>query len=347
MNIVLDYIDNFAHTDAIGAYTGAVTSITLLTGENTYAIRAERRRWIDEFSKKHGADNIVRLDGKGLTIRELLDEVGVMPFLAEKRLVIVDGVPKATKEEVQALEASIHPATVLLFVDPSPDKRLGGTKQLFVIAATKEFATVKGQKLLQWISSEAQRLGMSLGRGAAELLVERLGDDQGSILTELEKLSMAVQGRPLSPEDVDVQTIPTDEGVVWTMTDLVSAGRKKEALAYAKRLLERGSDAYGLWAILLSMLKNVLLVRAAVDDRLSSPRDIAERTGVHPFALRSLQSYAASCSRMELERAVRWAVESDVQLKTGGYRATDEAPQEIQALIDRFLTTMPSGVRLG
>ena len=74
-----------------------------MTGENLYALRGEKRRWIDEFSKKHGPENIVRVDGKGLTVRILLDEVGVMPFLAEKRLVIVDGVPKSTKEEIQAL----------------------------------------------------------------------------------------------------------------------------------------------------------------------------------------------------------------------------------------------------
>ena len=313
-----------------------------MTGENAYALLAEKRRWIEEFSKKHGPDNIVRLDAKGLTIRDLLDEVGVMPFLSEKRLVIVDGVPKSTKEEMQALEASIHPATVLLFADPAPDKRLGGVKQLMAIAAAKTFPAVKGPKLLQWIGAEAQRLGMAMERGAAELLVERLGDDQGAIATELEKLRFAVAGRALTPEDVDLHTIPTDEGVVWTMTDLVSAGKKKEALSYARRLLERGSDAYGLWAILLSMLKNVVLVRAAVDDKMTSPKDIAERTGIHPFALRSVQSYASACRREELEGMVSWAVESDVQLKTGGYRATDESPQELHALIERFLLRMPS-----
>ena len=316
-----------------------------MTGENAYALLAEKRRWIEEFSKKHGPDNIVRLDAKGLTIRDLLDEVGVMPFLSEKRLVIVDGVPKSTKEEMQALEASIHPATVLLFADPAPDKRLGGVKQLMAIAAAKTFPAVKGPKLLQWIGAEAQRLGMAMERGAAELLVERLGDDQGAIATELEKLRFAVAGRALTPEDVDLHTIPTDEGVVWTMTDLVSAGKKKEALSYARRLLERGSDAYGLWAILLSMLKNVVLVRAAVDDKMTSPKDIAERTGIHPFALRSVQSYASACRREELEGMVSWAVESDVQLKTGGYRATDESPQELHALIARFLARMPAGRR--
>lgn len=313
-----------------------------MTGENLYALQAEKRRWIDEFSKKHGADNIVRLDGKRLTIRELLDEVGVMPFLSEKRLVIVDGVPKSSKEEIQALEQSIHPATVLLFVDPAPDKRLGGVKHLASVATPKAFPPLKGPKLLQWIATEAERLGMTMEHGSAETLVERLGDDQGAIATELSKLSIAVGTKVLTSADIDLHTIPTDEGVVWTMTDLVSAGKKKESLAYARRLLERGSDAYGLWSILLSMLKNVVLVRAAVDDRITSSKDIAERTGVHPFALRSLQPYAASCSKADLAKAVAWAVESDVQLKTGGYRATDEAPQELHALIQTLLVRMPA-----
>lgn len=340
------YVQTHAETTPVCQPKGtirSVTTITLMTGDNPYALRTEKRRWIDEFSKKYGADNIVRLEGKGLTVRELMDEVGVMPFLSEKRLVIVDGVPKASKEEIHALETAIHPATVLLFVDPAPDKRLGGVKRLIEIAAVKTFAPLKGPKLAQWIAEEARRMGASFGPGAAEALVEQLGDDQEALFSELGKLAIATGDRPITVEDIDVHTIPTDEGVVWTMTDLVSAGKKKEALRYARRLLDRGSDAYGLWAILLSMLKNVLLVRAALDDGLSQGRDIAERTGVHPFALRSLQPYAARCALADLARSVAWATEADVRLKTGGYRATDEAPQELHALIERFLANMPAG----
>ena len=191
-----------------------MASITLLTGDNLYALRTEKKRWMDEFAKKHGADNIVRLDGKGLTVRSLLDEVGVMPFLSEKRLVVVDGVPKSTKEEITALETSIHPATVLLVVDPSPDKRLGGVKQLMAVAATKDFPSIRGPKLTQWVASEAVRLGVSFAPRAAEAMVERLGDDQEALATEIAKFSVGIQGRPVTVEDVDLHTIPTDEGAV-------------------------------------------------------------------------------------------------------------------------------------
>lgn len=319
-----------------------MASITLFTGDNPYALRMEKKRWIEEFTKKFGEDTVVRVDGKGLAVRDLLDEVGVMPFLAEKRMVVVDGVPKSTKEEIQALENAIHPATVLLVVDAAPDKRLGGVKRLMETATVKTFPPLRGPKLAQWVAEEAASLGASFARGAHEALLERVGEDQEALSTELAKLSLAVRGRAITPEDVDLHSIPTDEGVVWTMTDMVSAGKKAEALAYARRLLERGSDAYGLWAILLSMLKNVVAVRAALDDGLSG-KDVADRTGVHPFALRSVQPYAAKCRAADLAAAVAWATEADVRLKTGGYRATDDAPQELHVLIERFLFAMPAG----
>lgn len=323
-----------------------MTSITLLTGENLYALHAEKKRWITEFTKKYGTDTIVRLDGKSVTVRTLMDEVGVMPFLVEKRLVIVDGVPKATKEEMQALETAIHPATVLLFVEAAPDKRLGGVKHLMSIATTKTFPPIRGPKLQQWMRDEAALHGVSLEPMALEMLVEQLGDDQALLASELAKLSLAVTSGTVRTEDIERHTIPTDEGVVWTMTDLIAAGKKREALRAVRRLIERGSDAYGLWAILLSLLKNVVLVRAAMDAGLRTSRDIAERTGVHPFALRSMQPYAARCSIEDLHAAVLWAVEADVRLKTGGYRATDESPQELHALLERLLLQMPgSGQR--
>ncbi len=312
-----------------------------MTGENLYGLRKEKLRWIDEFGKKYGQDAIIRLTGKDVTVRDLLDEVGVMPFLAEKRLVVVDGIPKATKEEMQALEGAVHPSTVLLVADSTPDKRLSGVKALIDIATVKTFPITKGKKLLPWIQSEAMSYGMSLAPGVAERLQEELGDDQDAIATELEKLSVAVMGRAVTLEDIERHTIPTDEGVVWTMSDLIAAGNQAGAIRYTRRLLDRGADAYGLWAILLSLVKNLTLVHAALEDHVTDPRAIAERTGIHPFALRSVQSYARRVKRESLKELVAWAAEADVRLKTGGYRATDESPQELHILIDQLLLRFP------
>lgn len=311
------------------------------TGENLHALREEKRRWIQEFVKKHGDENMSRLEGKNMTLGSLLDEVSMMPFLAERRLFVIEGVPKLSKEEVDALLAQIHPQVIVLFSDTKPDKRLAGTKQLLAKCEVKEFEPLKGARLADWVTDAAKKEGAQIEREARDALLEFLGEDQEALQTEIEKLAMFANGRSVTKADVERMTIPSDEGVVWKMTDLLSAGRKKDAAAFTRKMLERGGDAYGLWAILLSFLKNIVSVRMALDAGVVSSKEIAEETGVHPFALRSLQSYAQKIRRQELASFLRWAVESDIRLKTGQYRATDESPEELQALIDRFILTCP------
>lgn len=318
-----------------------MSNIYLFTGENAFLLREERRRWVGEFAKKYGEENSSRVDGSKTSVRDLLDEVAVMPFLAEKRLVVVEGVPKATKEEIQALAGQIHPQVLLLIVDPKPDKRTAGVKELVKIADVKDFAPLKGVQIRPWITSYAQSHGATFAPGGAEALYEFLGDDQDQIAQEIRKLALATAGRPITAQDVDLHVIPTDEGIIWKISDFLADGRKKDALAFSRRMIDRGGDAYGLWSILLNMLKNLTAVHAAMNAGYRSSKDLAEETGIHPFAVRSLQSHAQRVKPDHLAVFLSWSAGADRDLKTGAYRLTDGEQQELLALIDRFILTCP------
>ncbi len=313
----------------------------LFTGENAFLLRVEKRRWMQEFRRKHGDDNCAVLDGQKLTIRALLDDVAVLPFLAEKRLVVVDGVPKCTREEVQALAANIHPQVILLFCDAKPDKRGTGVKEMLSIADVKEFAPLKGKPLAAWTETYARDAGAPLEPAARDALLEYLGEDMDLLSQEIEKLALHANGKTITRMDIELMTIPSDEGIVWRMTDLLCEGSRTDALVYAKRMLDRGGDAYGLWAILLSMLKNLVLVRSAVQSGMTASKDIADATAVHIFALRSLLPYARRVQDAKMAAFLNWAVHTDRDLKTGIIRSTDEAPQEIRVLIDQFIMHAP------
>jgi DNA polymerase III subunit delta len=313
----------------------------LLTGENAHELLQEKLRWIHEFERKFGIENCARIDGSKTSIRDILDEVSVQPFLAEKRLIVVDGVPKASKEEIQNLATSVHPQNLLLFVDAKPDKRSGGVKELLASADVRTYQPKTGALLKQWINAYAAQLGIRLNDDALSLLVEFTGEDQAALAMEMEKLAAFKPGSSVTTADVESLGVPSEEGVVWKISDLLAAGSKQQALAYAHRLLDRGGDAYGLWAILTSMLKNLVAVHAAEDSGIRSAADIAEATGVHPFAVRSLLKHAQRTTSAQLAPFVSWAAEADIALKTGGIRATDEAPQEILALVDEFIIRCP------
>jgi DNA polymerase III delta subunit len=319
-----------------------VPSLFLLTGENTYALRGEKLRWMRQFSEKYGDENLTRLEGPKLSFRSLLDEISVAPFLAEKRMIAVEGVPKFSKEEMKMLEGQVHPQNLVLFVDPKPDKRLSGVKELMGIAEVKEFKPVVGAPLRQWIRSTVAEHGASIEPDAMESLIDMIGESQDQLEGELHKLSLHAQGKPITRKDAEEMVSPTDEGVVWKLTDLLSSGRRDNALRFAHKIIERGGDAYGLWAILLNLLKNTVAVHAEASAGTTDQKEISERTGLHFMAVRSLLGSARKLKKQDLLKMVEWAVEADKSLKTGGYRATDEAPEELRALVDRFLLSYPS-----
>ncbi len=318
-----------------------MSSLFFFTGENVHELREAKRRWIAQFIEKYGEDNMIRLDGSKTTFRDLLDEVSVAPFISPKRLVVLEGVMKASKEEIRMLPEHIHPDTIVLFADPKPDKRLAGTKELLAIAEVKEYKPLVGAQLQQWIKAQVAAEGSSIEPAAVSALLDMTGEDQDMLEQELKKLSLHATGKSITKADVEEMVDPSDEGVVWKLSDLLAAGRKQEALTYAHRLVERGGDAYGLWAILLNLLKNTVAVCGETAEGNSDQKSISENTGIHFMAIRSLMPLGRKLKEKDLRAMTAWTVEADKSLKTGGYRSTDESPEELLGLIDRFLLSFP------
>jgi len=158
-----------------------VGQIYLFTGQNAFALREERKAWRDRFAEKHGLHNLLEVDSSLVTWRTLLDEVGTAPFAAEKRLVMVMGIPRLEKEQVEMLPLEIHSSCILAFWEPKLDKRLGGTKALLALATVKECTPLTGNALRKWMEGYALAQGSVLQSAAADLLLSNVGEVQDTL----------------------------------------------------------------------------------------------------------------------------------------------------------------------
>jgi DNA polymerase-3 subunit delta len=314
-----------------------MSQLFLLTGENEYALWLEKLRWIEEFEHKHGPENLVRLRGSDLTFRALLDEVSVFPFLAAKRLVLIEGIPHFSREEVQGLPKVLHPDTVLVFLEPKLDRRLASVKELEKIVKVHEFPRLTVKALLSWVSSFARELGTAIAEDARMRLVEIVGEDQGVLAQELKKLSLFAHGREITCHDIEELALPSGEQEIWQLLNLLSQGNSREALAYTQGMITRGSSPQALWGSLLWMLESLVTVLAATIEDQRSPLKIAQQLGIPPPSARRLLPVAQKVPREALKGFLQEVTTADINLKTGGYRATAEAPEELLALIDRFI----------
>ena len=314
-----------------------MSQIYLFTGENNFLLRQKKRLWIDQFVEKHGDENLSRINARDTSFRALLDEVSVMPFIAKKRLVMVYGIPKCEKEEISTLSNHIHPDVLLLFVEQKLDKRLSATKELLKIAEVEECNSVIGNALRTWITKFTASLGGTVEPKAVEALIELLGEDQDLLSQELQKLTLYAKGRPVTAGDVEELVMCSGERQVWGLMDLIGQRKEDEALKYIQRLMQQGESAQGLWHIFLWMMSSLVPVASAVESGVTNPGAIAKQYGVSFGSARALLPIARKFSKEEIKNIVDQVIGFDIDLKTGGFRATEQEPHELQAIIDRSI----------
>jgi DNA polymerase-3 subunit delta len=315
----------------------ADTQIYLFTGENIFALTQEKRLWAERFRQKYGEENMTTLQGPQLTLRSLLDDISIAPFLSEKRLIFCSGIPKFDADEVEQMFEQIHPATLLVFVEPKPDKRLSAVKALLKTATVKEFPHLSEGQLLLWMQSFAKDQGLNLSRDQAQYIVDTAGEDEELLSHELEKLALFSRGKAVTLEEIRILVVPSGDKEIWTLTNLIAQKKKKEAMAYAKVLLQRGEDPFAVWNILLWMLRQLVSTWMAASEGDTNPASIAKNYSVPFPTAKTLLPLASSLKKESLLPFLDWAVDTDTQLKTGGYRATQESMEELITLIDRFI----------
>lgn len=338
--------------------------IHLFTGENAFALRGAVTRWVREFKERHGEANLTRVMAEKVRFADFLNEISTAPFIAERRLVIVKGIPsfftddteesgvrtkgsKKDESEMTLLLKEVHPHVVLLFIAPKPDRRLTFTKELIKAAQVQDFPLLKGEALLQWMRSLLRDLHAAADAPALAFLLETVGEDQMALSQELAKLALYARGRPVTREAVSLLAMPSAERTVWRLTDLLGEGRTQEAVSYVCELLRHGESAQGIWPILLWILTSLTQVVAALEKGTTSLQSIVEQTGVKFNAARSLlplarkvgSQHAVTLLRPLLDRVAR----ADIGFKTGTLGAGADPEEEVAAaVLERCLLAFPN-----
>ncbi|MFA6259235.1 MAG: DNA polymerase III subunit delta [Candidatus Peribacteraceae bacterium] len=315
----------------------------LFTGGNAYVLGMERDRWVKEFVQKHGEENLQVFSVEDAQCNVVMDAVAAAPFIAERRLVIVQGVPRWSAEDIDRIVHVQHPATVLLFIDQKPDKRLAGVKRLLKIARIHTFEPLRLPQLREWMAAYASEQGAGIEEAAIDALLQAVGEDQLRLAGELQKLTLLASDAIVRESHVYMAAFATGERQIWGMLDRLQAGNTAEAMAYVRMLTERGESPLSLWNIFVWMLTNLTLVAAAIEEGETNVGAIAKRVGVHPRSVQALMPLARRRSRAELADLVRRAAEYDIGLKTGVYQVSDRQSEEVLALLDRCMLACCTG----
>ncbi|NLX07557.1 MAG: DNA polymerase III subunit delta [Phycisphaerae bacterium] len=300
----------------------AAKSIYVIAGKDRYLKQAAAHDLQNSLLGEDEGMGLSTYDGKAVDIGTMLDELHTVPFLAPRRVVIIDDADKLISEERDLFEkyfAQPSQTGVLVLMCETWRSNTKLAKALPKIGQLITAEPKKGRELAQWVSSEAKRLGKNLPVNVAQSLVEVVGSDTGRIINELEKLSLFVGQRPtITLEDVEQLSGPTAEQSIFLINDLMAEGKAEEALTTLDRLMRNDRSAeYTMVGALAFSLRRLLKARALADAGYSL-RDIPRECGItYPGLADRFMAQVKRFTAAELKHLLAELAEADRASKTG------------------------------
>ena len=279
-----------------------------------------------------------QLDGPDVTPDGLREVCQTLPFLAEKRLVIVRGLlgrfetrqasgegprPERTPARDPApyaqVLANLPDTTIVILIEDSLPKSSALFKEVLGRATVKSFPMLKGTPLLQWVQARTREKGGSLSPEAAGLLCQLVGGNLWAMASEIDKLVLYAEGRRIEAEDVRTLVSSAQDISVFAMIDAIVDFKAEAAGQLLQQLLRRGAAP----AYLLFMLdRQFRMIVRAKELKAQGQSDGAVQTklGISAtFALERTLAQAGHYSMARLKHVYQQLLEADLSIKTGRF----------------------------
>lgn len=352
--------------------------IYYLCGPDGFTLQATVQRLLRGALPAEVADlNTTRLGGNEVTAEALRFACEATPFLADRRVVVVegffarfakarvraekgeprDGAPDSRKGErdagpadaVAAYLSQVPANTLLIFVEAELPPKTGPLARALAEAGAKQqfFPQLAGMPLVRWIRERAQTSGTSLAEGAAELLAGFIGGDLRTLANELSKLATYVgPGQSIDVEDIRTMVSQVAEANIFDCVDAIGQGDRHKALNAFHHLLEHGERPERILA-LISRQVRLLLQAKDLGQRGEGPEGIGRALGLSPFPLRKVLDQTRLFEVTALEGMLRRVLEADVQIKTGTLESGLALELLIAELCSAAQTARPRAPRSG
>ncbi len=315
-------------------------NIYLFFGENTYLQREKLTLWKQEFVKKHGDLNLVEVDGARTTPNELLMHTNQLPFLGEKKLVIVyDFLTQDTEVQKTFLELieKVADFTILVFAETGEvDKRHALFKFLSTRYKKEEFLPIENTALTEWIVREVKKRDAEIDYKEAGHLTESVGVDMNELICEIEKLSLYRIHNKIRREDIDTLVTGKITQNIFKLTDAIATKNLRTAVQILEKLIASHEEVPRIFHMIVRQFRILVQIRSCLDRNMSQS-EIRLQIPEHPFVIANGIKQATHFSVRELIRIYEHMLDIERKFKTGKIRITTDDQSEFATALHQFV----------
>jgi DNA polymerase-3 subunit delta len=303
------------------ANTPVLLPIYLIVGDDALKVARVLERLTACVAQAGPIDfNLSRFSAETADFNEVVADCNTVPFGGDKRLVILEGADKITKDATEILLDYLrNPAEicVLAICAKSMPKNSRIRKAVDKIGKDAVIECKVDEKSMPGVvAGLARDKGLVLEGAAAARLATLIGPDTVRADTELEKLAVRYgTGARITVSIVEDNVERAGEPKPWDLTDAMAARDTARVL----RLLDDMSTAspYALIAMCTNRIRDLIAARDALDFGGGAARLVAEGVVKSDYVGRKYLGFAKNFTAQELREALYASVECEQAMKSG------------------------------
>jgi len=250
----------------------------------------------------------------------VLDDLRTLPFLADRRLVVVRDADKFITAYRYALEkyaANPSPTGVLLIECKSLPAKTRLHKLITNVGKVLKFDAIPAYKVPAWLTSHAKEAyGVQLESRAAAKLVDLVGPELGLLDAELQKCALYTHGRNrITLEDVEALVGHQKEEQVWDILAAIGEGDTRKALTQWEEVwqTDRTAEMRAIAGIAITVRR--LLKAKRTEEAGASTGELMRELWIRDE--QQLRRQLSAFTTADVEEMLSQLLAADVAAKTG------------------------------
>jgi DNA polymerase-3 subunit delta len=266
------------------------------------------------------------LDGEAASTDDIINACETLPFMSDRRLVVVKDLPallqggrsNIDEDRLKSYLPRIPSSTCLVFYcTEEVNKRKGLFTAIDKAGKVIEFELLKPEEIATWIRSTLKRHGKQMEPSALKYYVSIAGNRLEDIYNDLQKLMVYIGDRDvITRADIDKVVTPAVEYTVFQLVEAIGVKKADQALVLLHQLLAEGQNIFALLALIARQVRIIFQCKGLAEKGLSAG-EIAQKLGLHPYAVKKGLEQSRYFSMEQLKRGLRECLKVDYGIKSG------------------------------
>ena len=260
---------------------------------------------------------------------DVLNSIETLPFLTDKRIVILKSANKLKNDDFKIITKIIeNPVDTTCFIIIFPDKIKNSTskrKDLISICENSNSCfCVDCKKMYEkdvklFIQEEFNNRGKAVEPEVIQQIINDTGVDLQNVSNEIEKISLYLgKGK----KDVTVEDFVkisgfTKEINIFMLTNSIEEKNLKYSLFIIEQMLKSGESAIGLLSAISGAVRKMLMAKSLMEEKNYSSQDALNYIRVYSYFQYKYLNNLSKYTLLHLKRSLNEILKTDIALKTG------------------------------